>query len=282
MLANRFIAWNAFRRLIDWHAASGSAGLVIMGSTGEADTVSMTEHKRAIAEAVEHAAERLPIIAGTGTNATSEVIELSKAARDAGAIAALSVVPYNNKPTQAGLFAHFSAIADSSDIPLILYNVPGRTVTDMSDEVVLRLGENPNIAGLKDATGDLARGISLLRAVPPDFAVYSGDDATAASLILHGARGNISVTANVVPAMMSLLCAAALCGDVATVRKHSYRMAPLNETMFVESNPIPVKFALAHLGYIAEHYRLPLTPLGQSCRQGVIDTLQLAMEREDE
>ena len=160
--------------------------------------------------------------------------------------------------------------------------MPGRTVTDMSDEVVLRLGENPNIAGLKDATGDLARGISLLRAVPPDFAVYSGDDATAASLILHGARGNISVTANVVPAMMSLLCAAALCGDVATVRKHSYRMAPLNETMFVESNPIPVKFALAHLGYIAEHYRLPLTPLGQSCRQGVIDTLQLAMEREDE
>lgn len=278
MLDDGAIDWVSFRALIDWHVESGSAALVIMGSTGEAATLSQEEHVHAIAAAVRHAQGRLPIIAGTGANATSEAIELTRCARDAGAAAALSVVPYYNKPTQAGLYAHFRAIADSTDLPIILYNVPGRTVAALSDEVVLQLAEHPNIVALKDATGDIARGISLLHRLPHDFALYSGDDPTAAQLMLYGAWGNISVTANVVPTIMNRLCFAAQSGDVDAVRTLTRRIASLNEAMFFESNPIPVKFALAHLGRIAENYRLPLTPLSERNRPRVIEALSIALE----
>lgn len=261
MLADGAIDWVAFRRLIDWHVRSGTNGIVVMGSTGESATVSMEEHCELIAVGVEHAGGRIPIIAGTGANATSEAIELTAFARKAGAVAALSVVPYYNKPTQQGLYQHFRAIAEAVEIPLILYNVPGRTIADLANETVLRLAEIPNIMGLKDATGDIGRGLMLMRSLPAGFAVYSGDDPTAAALMLLGARGNISVTANVIPAAMAQLCVAARAGDVATVRDISLRIAPLHQAMFVESNPIPVKWALERLGLAKAHYRLPLTPL---------------------
>ncbi len=267
------IDWRSFQSLIDWHVEAGSDALVIAGSTGEAAALTMEEHKRLIAVAVDHAAGRIPIIAGTGANATWEAIELTQAAEKAGACAALSVVPYYNKPTQHGLFAHFEAIASATDLPMILYNVPGRTITDLGDDIVLQLAELPTINGLKDATGDIARGIALLRALPRDFILYSGDDPTAAALMLHGARGNISVTANVIPAIMSRLCAAAISGDVETVRSLSRRIAPLHTAMFIESNPIPVKFALTQLGRISDNYRLPLTSLSTALRPAVIQAL---------
>jgi 4-hydroxy-tetrahydrodipicolinate synthase len=271
MLADGAIDWAAYHRLIDWHIASGTDAIVVMGSTGESATVSMTEHRDLIVAAVDHAGGRIPIIAGTGANSTSEAIELTRDAREAGAMAALSVVPYYNKPTQDGLYRHFRAIAEAVDIPLILYNVPGRTVADLANETVLRLAEIPNVAGLKDATGDIGRGVMLMRALPRDFTVYSGDDPTAAALMLLGARGNISVTANVIPHIMSRLCAAARSGDVASVREISLRIAPLHHAMFVESNPIPVKWALERLGMIEAHYRSPLTPLS-SIWHGLIDS----------
>src|ERR1700722_15663654 len=201
--------WQSYRALVDWHVEAGTDAIVVMGSTGEAATVSMEEHRDLIQAAVSHARGRIPIIAGTGANSTSEAIELTQFARDAGVTAALSVVPCYNKPTQGGLFAHYKAVAEAVDIPLILYNVPGRTIADLSNETVFRLAEIPNIAGIKDATGDIGRGIMLMRSLPASFAVYSGDDPTAAALMLHGAQGNISVTANVIPTIMSQLCRAA-------------------------------------------------------------------------
>ena len=224
-----------------------------------------------------HAQGRLPIIAGTGANSTSEAIELARFARKTGADAALSVVPYYNKPTQEGLFAHFKAIAEAVDIPLILYNVPGRTVADLGNETVLRLAQLPNIVGLKDATGDIGRGISLMRSLPKGFALYSGDDPTAAALMLLGAQGNISVTANVIPATMTRLCAAARTGDVKTVREISLRIAPLHAAMFVEANPIPVKWALAQMGKLSPFYRLPLTPLSTNRHAEVQSALRFAL-----
>lgn len=268
MRADGHIDWPCYRNLIDWHAESGTSAIVVMGSTGETATVSMDEHYELIRVAVEHAQGRLPIIAGAGANSTSEAIELTQFARKAGAAAALSVAPYYNKPTQAGLFAHFKAIAEAVDIPLILYNVPGRTIVDIANETVLRLARLPNVVGLKDATGDIARGISLMRFLPAAFALYSGDDPTAAALMLLGARGNISVTANVIPATMARLCAAARAGDVKTVRDISLRIVPLHDAMFVESNPIPVKWALAQLGRLQPFYRLPLTPPQPSPSRG--------------
>jgi 4-hydroxy-tetrahydrodipicolinate synthase len=270
--------WPSYRALIDWHIESGTHAVVVMGSTGESATVSMEEHRQLIQVAVSHARGRIPIIAGTGSNSTSEAIELTRFARDAGVTAALSVVPHYNKPTQEGLFAHYRAVAEAVDIPLILYNVPGRTVADLSNETVLRLAEIPNIAALKDATGDIGRGIMLMRSLPASFAVYSGDDPTAAALMLHGARGNISVTANVIPAIMSQLCSAARRGDVATVRALSRRIAPLHAAMFVESNPIPVKWALGRLGRLSANYRLPMTPLSASRQEEVANALRLALE----
>ena len=274
------IDWPNYRSLIDWHVRSGTDAIVAMGSTGESATISMDEHCEAIAIAIDQANGRLPVIAGTGANSTSEAIELTQFAARAGAVAALSVVPYYNKPTQQGLYAHYRAIAEAADIPLILYNVPGRTITDLADETVLRLAQIPNIAGLKDATGDIGRGISLLRSLPDGFALYSGDDPTAAALMLLGARGNISVTANVIPATMAALCLAARTGDVGAVREISRRIAPLHAAMFVESNPIPVKWALGHMGKITAAYRLPLTPLSEARHEEVAAALHAAMEDE--
>ncbi|WP_454659192.1 4-hydroxy-tetrahydrodipicolinate synthase [Bosea beijingensis] len=271
------IDWQTYRALIDWHIESGTNAIVAMGSTGESATVSMEEHRELISVAVRHARGRLPVIAGTGANSTSEAIELTQFAREAGAVAALSVVPYYNKPTQAGLFAHFKAIAEAVDIPLILYNVPGRTIADLANETVLRLAELPNVVGLKDATGDIGRGILLMGSLPEGFAVYSGDDPTAAALMLLGARGNISVTANVIPATMARLCAAARAGQVDVVRDISRRIAPLHEAMFVESNPIPVKWTLERLGRLSAFYRLPLTPLSPARHAEVDAALRLAL-----
>ena len=271
------IDWQTYRDLIDWHIESGTDAIVVMGSTGESATVSTDEHHQLISTAVEHAQGRLPIIAGTGANSTSEAIELARFARKTGADAALSVVPYYNKPTQEGLFAHFKAIAEAVDIPLILYNVPGRTVADLGNETVLRLAQLPNIVGLKDATGDIGRGISLMRSLPKGFALYSGDDPTAAALMLVGAQGNISVTANVIPATMTRLCAAARTGDVKTVREISLRIAPLHAAMFIEANPIPVKWALAQMGKLSPFYRLPLTPLSTNRHAEVQSALRFAL-----
>ena len=271
------IDWQSYRELIEWHIASGTDAIVVMGSTGESATVSTDEHCELISVAVGQAQGRLPIIAGTGANATAEAIELTQFAHKAGAVAALSVVPYYNKPTQEGLFAHFKAVAEAADIPLILYNVPGRTITDLTNETVLRLAQLPNIVGLKDATGDIGRGISLMRSLPEGFALYSGDDPTAAALMLFGARGNISVTANVIPAAMTRLCSAARAGDVETVREISLRIAPLHAAMFVEANPIPVKWALAQLGKLSPFYRLPRTPLNPARYAEVEAALRLAL-----
>jgi 4-hydroxy-tetrahydrodipicolinate synthase len=272
------VDWQSYRELIDWHILSGTDAIVVMGSTGESSTVSMDEHCELISVAVTQARGRLPIIAGTGANSTSEAIELTQFARKAGTVAALSVVPYYNKPTQEGLFDHFKSIAEAVDIPLILYNVPGRTITDLANETVLRLSEVPNIAGLKDATGDVGRGISLMRSLPEGFALYSGDDPTAAALILLGARGNISVTANVIPATMARLCAAARAGEIAAVREISRQIAPLHDAMFVESNPIPVKWALERLGKLSAFYRSPLTALSPARHAGVEAALRLALD----
>ena len=259
----------AFRRLIDWHIAEGTDGIVVVGTTGESPTVDFDEHGLLIETAVRHAANRIPIIAGTGANSTREAIELSQFAKKAGAAMSLSVVPYYNKPTQEGLYRHFKAIAEAVDIPQILYNVPGRTVADMGNDTVLRLAQVPGIIGIKDATGNLGRGRELLARCPKDFMVYSGDDATAAELMLAGARGNISVTANVDPARMAALCRAALAGDAVRTRALDAELAEINRVLFIESNPIPVKWALLEMGLIGPGIRLPLTPLSTPCQAPV-------------
>ncbi|WP_333845321.1 4-hydroxy-tetrahydrodipicolinate synthase, partial [Pelomicrobium sp.] len=250
-----------YRALIDWHIAQGTDGIVVVGTTGESPTVDFDEHRTLIRVAVEHAAGRIPIVAGTGANATREAIELAAYAREAGADASLSVVPYYNKPTQEGLYRHFKAIAEAVDMPHILYNVPGRTVADLSNDTVLRLAELPNIVGIKDATGNLERGADLLRRAPRDFAVYSGDDATALALLLLGGHGVISVTANVAPRLMHEMCVAAFEGNLSRAREINNRLMGLHKDLFIEANPIPVKWAVAQLGLIHEGIRLPLTPL---------------------
>jgi 4-hydroxy-tetrahydrodipicolinate synthase len=255
----------AFTRLIDRHVASGTAGIVVVGTTGESPTVSVEEHCQLIRTAVEHAAGRVPVIAGTGANATSEAIELTTYAKKVGASACLSVVPYYNKPTQEGLYRHYRTIAEKVDLPLLLYNVPGRTVADLATDTTLRLAQVPGIVGIKDATADLARGSELLCALAAagksEFAVYSGDDITGLPLMLMGAHGVISVTANVAPKLMAEMCAAATSGDHARARALNDRLLPLHRKLFVEANPIPVKWAMAEMGLIREEIRLPLTPL---------------------
>src|SRR5512141_1793930 len=234
-------------KLIDVHGANGTSGIVIVGTTGESPTVDHDEHCLLIKSAVEHARGRIPVIAGTGANSTSEAIELTAYAKSAGAASALSVVPYYNKPTQEGLYRHFRAIAEAVDLPLLLYNVPGRTVADLANQTVLRLAEVPGIVGLKDATADLGRGSELLRALRKagrrDFAVYSGEDITGLPLMLMGGQGIISVTANVAPGLMAQMCAAALKGDVTAARACNNRLLALHRTLFVEANPIPTKWA---------------------------------------
>lgn len=264
----------AYRSLIDWHVTEGTSALVVVGTTGESPTVSMEEHAELIRVAVEHAAGRIPVIAGVGANSTDEAIHLARHAKRVGAQAGLSVVPYYNKPSQEGLYQHFRAIIEAVDLPTVLYNVPGRTVADMSNETVLRLAQIPGIIGIKDATGDIGRGALLLREAPADFQIFSGDDPTAAALILLGARGNISVTANVAPRLMNDLCTAALAGDVPKVRELNAYLARLNKALFIEANPIPVKWALAQMGRTALGYRLPLVALGAQHH----DTVRLALQ----
>jgi len=259
----------AFRKLLDWHIAEGTDGLVVVGTTGESPTVDFDEHHLLIRTAVEHANRRVPIIAGTGANSTREAIELSAYAKQAGADMSLTVVPYYNKPTQEGLYRHFRAIAEAVDIPQIVYNVPARTVADLQNDTMLRLAQIPNIVGLKDATGNLERGSDLLRQAPPDFAVYSGDDATGLALMLLGARGVISVTANVAPRLMHDMCAAALNLDVNRARALNNMLLGLHRGLFVEANPIPVKWAVSQLKLIQPGIRLPLTPLAESCYETV-------------
>jgi 4-hydroxy-tetrahydrodipicolinate synthase len=264
------------RKLIDWHIAEGTDGIVIVGTTGESATVTVEEHCELMRVAVEHTNKRIPIIAGTGANSTAEAIKLTEHAKEVGADAALSVVPYYNRPTQEGMYGHFKAIAEAVDLPIILYNVPGRTVADMSNDTVARLARIPNIVGIKDATGNVGRGTELLKMVPQDFAVYSGDDPTAMALMFCGAAGNISVTANVAPRAMHELCAAAMAGEIARAIEINNRVLPLHQKLFVEPNPVPVKWALNQMGLIAEGLRLPLSPLGGDYHETVRSALREA------
>jgi 4-hydroxy-tetrahydrodipicolinate synthase len=257
----------ALRKLVDFHVANGTAGIVIVGTTGESPTVDFDEHCLLIKTAVDHAAGRIPVVAGTGANATAEAIELTAFAKKAGAHSGLSVVPYYNRPTQEGLYRHFRAIAEKVDLPLIVYNVPGRTVADLANDTVLRLADVRGIVGIKDATADMARGAELLKeltvAGKTQFAVYSGDDITALPLLLLGGHGVISVTANVAPKLMAQMCAAALAGDLVAARGANNRLLALHRKLFVEANPIPVKWALSAMGLIGPDLRLPLTPLAE-------------------
>ncbi len=266
----------ALGRLIDFHVANGTSGIVIVGTTGESPTVDVDEHCLLIKTAVEQANGRIPIIAGTGANSTAEAIELTKFARAAGATSGLSVVPYYNKPPQEGLYRHFRSIAETVDLPLILYNVPGRTVADLGTDTVLRLAEVPGIVGIKDATSDMVRHIELVRRLPKNkpFALYSGNDDTALPYLLLGGHGVISVTANVAPKLMAEMCRAALAGDIATARAHNDRLMALNTRLFVEANPIPVKWALAEMGLIEHALRLPLVPLSPQHHETVRSALR--------
>jgi len=260
----------ALTKLIDFHVANGTRGIVIVGTTGESPTVSVEEHRLLIRTAVEVARGRVTVIAGTGANSTAEAIELTRFAKEVGAPMCLSVVPYYNKPSQEGLYRHFRAIAEVG-VPVLLYNVPGRTVADLANETILRLAELPGIVGLKDATSDLVRHVELIRRLPAGktFALYSGNDDTALAYMLLGGHGVISVTAKVAPRLMSDLCAAALRGDVAAARDINQKLMPLHTRLFVEANPIPVKWALSQLGLIHPELRLPLTPLSQQHHETV-------------
>ena len=265
------------RNLIDFHIHEGTNGIVVVGTTGESPTVDFEEHCLLIRIAVEHAAGRVPVIAGTGANSTREAIELSAYAKQAGADMGLSVVPYYNKPTQEGLYRHFRAIAEAVDMPQILYNVPGRTVADMHNDTAIRLAQVPNIVGIKDATGNIERGTELIRRAPKNFAVYSGDDGTGLALLMLGAHGVISVTANVAPRLMQELCAAVFAADFARARAHNNKLLGLHRHLFVEANPIPVKWVLQQMGLVEAGIRLPLTPLSFSLH----DLLRGAMEQAD-
>jgi len=265
----------SLRKLIDWQIAEGTDCISVVGTTGESPTVTVDEHCQIIQVAVEQAAGRVPILAGCGANSTSEAINLARFAHKVGAHSQLQVVPYYNKPGQEGIYRHFRAIAEAvPELPMVLYNVPGRTVADMQHATVLRLADIPGIVGIKDATGDLARGQWLLRDVPEGFSVYSGDDATAAALMLCGGHGNISVTANIAPRLMHELCVAALAGDIRITMDIQNRLLPLHRDLFIEANPIPVKWAMQRLGLCGGHLRLPLTRLGAAQQTPVETALQ--------
>jgi 4-hydroxy-tetrahydrodipicolinate synthase len=267
--------WEAYRALIEFHIAQQTDGLVVVGTTGESPTVDFDEHRRLIEEAVKIAAGRIPVIAGTGANSTREAIELTEAAKKAGATACLLVAPYYNKPGQEGLYRHYRAVAEAVDIPQILYNVPGRTASDIANDTALKLAQIPNIVGIKDATGNLQRGTDLILRAPEGFAIYSGDDASALALMLLGGHGVISVTANVAPRLMHEMCMAALAGRVEEARAINARLFSLHDKLFVEANPIPVKWCVAQMGLIKGGIRLPLTPLAPAHH----DTLRAAMRR---
>lgn len=259
--------WDALSKLVDFHLQEGTNAIVAVGTTGESATLDVHEHVEVIRRVVDQVAGRIPVIAGTGANSTREAVELTQNAKSVGADACLLVTPYYNKPTQEGLYQHFRHIAEAVAIPQILYNVPGRTACDMLPETVERLAKVANIIGIKEATGDLQRGQEILNRVSSDFLVYSGDDATAVELMLMGGKGNISVTANVAPRAMAELCAAAMRGDAATARAINERLMPLHKNLFIESNPIPVKWALHEMGLMQDGIRLPLTWLSPRCHE---------------
>lgn len=254
----------ALRRLVDWHVAEGTQCIAVVGTTGESPTVSVEEPCEVIRIAVEQARGRIPVMAGTGGNSTAEAIELARYALKVGADCTLSVVPYYNKPSQEGIYRHFKAIAEAVDIPMVLYNVPSRTVADMQGETALRLAQVPGIVGIKDATGDIARGTALLRSVPAGFAVYSGNDDSAVALMLLGGQGSISVTANVAPREVQALCVAALAGNAREAAALQMRLMSLHQALFVEPSPAPTKWALSRLGRCGATVRLPITPLSEA------------------
>ncbi len=280
MKAGGALDLDALKRLVDWHIESGTAAIVVVGTTGESPTVDVDEHCLLIRTVVEHARRRVHVMAGVGANATSEAIELTAYAKKVGADSGLSVVPYYNKPTQEGLYRHFRAIAEKVDLPIVLYNVPGRTVADLSTETAIRLAQVPGIVGIKDATADLGRGSELLRGLAAsgrkDFHVYSGEDITALPLIFMGGHGVISVTANVAPALMAQMCRAALAGEFAKARAINDRLLPLHRRLFIEANPSPAKWALAEMGRIENELRLPLVPLSAQHHEAVRAALREA------
>jgi 4-hydroxy-tetrahydrodipicolinate synthase len=264
MHADGSVDFDALRRLIDWHVAEGTSCIVAVGTTGESPTVNVEEHCEIIRVAVEHAKGRIAIMAGAGANSTAEALELTRFAKKVGAGSTLQVVPYYNKPTQEGLYRHFKTIAEGVDLPLFLYNVPGRTVADLAHDTVLRLAQVPGIVGIKEATGNLDRAAWLIKQAPKGFSIYSGDDQTAIALMLLGGHGNISVTANVAPRAMAELCAAAMSGDGRRAAAIHLKLLALHRQLFAEANPIPVKWALARMGKIGPALRLPLVPLSDA------------------
>ena len=268
------VDWESMDALLEMHLREGTGAIVSVGTTGESSTLSVKEHCTVISHTVDKIAGAIPVIAGTGANSTAEAIELTAAAKGFGADACLLVTPYYNKPTQEGLYLHHKRIAEAVPIPQVLYNVPGRTGVDMLPETVGRLAEIENIVGIKEATGDLRRGRQVLDICAGKMAVYSGDDATAAELMLMGAQGNVSVTANVAPALMAELCRLAMAGEETKARSLNAKLQPLNEALFLESNPIPVKWALARQGRIGHHLRLPMTELAPACHEQLIAALR--------
>ncbi|MEO7399178.1 MAG: 4-hydroxy-tetrahydrodipicolinate synthase [Polaromonas sp.] len=269
------VDYPALRKLVDWHIAEGTDCVCVVGTTGESPTVNVEEHCEIIRVSVEQANKRVPIMAGCGANSTTEAIELAKFAKQVGADCQLQVVPYYTKPTQQGQYLHFRAIAEAvGDLPTVLYNVPGRSVADMAHATVLRLAEVPGIVGIKEATGNIERAQWLIKEAPKGFAVYSGDDPTAVALMLCGGQGNISVTANIAPRLMHELCMAALAGDTKRAMELQFRLMPLHRNLFIEANPIPVKWAMARMGLCGGTLRLPMTPLETASEAAVENALR--------
>jgi 4-hydroxy-tetrahydrodipicolinate synthase len=269
MLDDGAVDYAALRTLIDWHIAEGTDCIGVVGTTGESPTVNVEEHCEIIRVSVEQCAGRVPVMAGCGANSTAEAIALARFAKEVGADCQLQVVPYYNKPTQEGQYLHFKAIAEAVDLPLVLYNVPGRTVADMAHDTVMRLAQVPGIIGIKEATGNIERAQWLIKEAPKGFSVYSGDDPTAVALMLCGGHGNVSVTANLAPRLMHELCVAALAGNVQRAMEIQMQLLPLHKTLFIEANPIPVKWAVARMGRCKEALRLPLTPLTAPSRESL-------------
>lgn len=274
MLADGSVDYPALRKLIDWHIAEGTDCIGVVGTTGESPTVNVEEHCEIIRVSVEQAKGRVPIMAGCGANSTSEAIELARFAKKVGADCQLQVVPYYNKPTQEGQYQHFKAIAEAVDLPVILYNVPGRSVADMAHDTVLRLAQIPGIVGIKEATGNIERAQWLIKEAPENFAIYSGDDPTAVALMLCGGHGNVSVTANIAPRLMHALCVAARAGDVKRAMEIQFQLLPLHKALFVEANPIPVKWAAARMGLCQPILRLPMTELTSANQPALEKVLQ--------
>lgn len=264
MLEDGSVDYPTLRKLIDWHIVEGTDCICVVGTTGESPTVNVQEHCDIIRVAVEQARGRVPIMAGCGANSTTEAIELAKFAKQVGADCQLQVVPYYNKPTQEGQYLHFKAIAEAVNLPMVLYNVPGRSVADMAHDTVLRLSQVPGIVGIKEATGNIERAEWLIREAPKGFAIYSGDDPTAVALMLCGGQGNISVSANLAPRLMHELCIAAMAGDTKRAMEIQFQLLPLHKHLFVEANPIPVKWAMARINLCGGTMRLPMTPLTEA------------------